>query len=373
MSFNKMESQMKIFLQYPWKFPDSPYYKYLTEYPPKGTTYINVKRGKLGVITSKRKFVVANKLKQATRQSASKLHLSIPNAHLTLTKQEYDLIHCAHCLSLNKKPWVADFEAAWQFWIGKSNRLSIESIKRILLSKYCKKIMPWTYATKKQILKFFPNRKIEEKIEAVYPAVPLPKIKKRVKKDFLGLLFIGRYFYGKGGLITLEVFHRLLREYDNLKCFFISPVPKEIKANYLHKNLIFYELIPQEKLFKKIYPLCDIFVCPGFSDSFGFNFLEAMSFGLPVITVDGFARKEIIENGKTGFIVKKGEKIEVTKIGKNEKEIIHSLIKKVEKLIENPTLRKKISQNCIKEIKKGKFSIKRRNKKLKKIYEEALK
>jgi len=232
--------------------------------------------------------------------------------------------------------------------------------------------MPWTYATKKQILKFFPDKKIEEKIEVVYPAVPLPKVKKK-KKNFIGILFVGRYFYRKGGLITLEVFRRLLKEYDNIKCFFISPVPDKIKAEYMHENLIFYDLIPQKELFNKIYPLCDIFVCPGFSDSFGFNFLEAMSFGLPIITVDGFAREEIIENEKTGFIIKKIRKIDITKIGKNERGIISYMIKKVEELIENQTLREKMSKECIKLIKKGKFSIKRRNKKLKKIYEEALK
>ncbi len=35
---------MKIYLQYPWRFPDSPYYKYLIDNPPEGIEYINVKK-----------------------------------------------------------------------------------------------------------------------------------------------------------------------------------------------------------------------------------------------------------------------------------------------------------------------------------------
>jgi len=48
-------------------------------------------------------------------------------------------------------------------------------------------------------------------------------------------------------------------------------------------------------------------VYPGYSDSFGFAFLEAMAFGLPIVTVDGFARREIVEDGKNGFVIERPE------------------------------------------------------------------
>ena len=53
----------------------------------------------------------------------------------------------------------------------------------------------------------------------------------------------------------------------------------------------------------KMYEKTDIFVYPGYTDTFGFSILEAMSFGIPIVTLDGFARKEIVEDGKTGFLV----------------------------------------------------------------------
>jgi len=58
---------------------------------------------------------------------------------------------------------------------------------------------------------------------------------------------------------------------------------------------------------------------------------------------------------------------------KDRNQLIQNIIKKTLLVIENKRLRKKLSQNCIKIIKDGKFSIKERNKKLRRIYEEALK
>ena len=37
---------MKVHLQYPWRFSDSPYYKYLITDPPQGIEYLNAHQGK---------------------------------------------------------------------------------------------------------------------------------------------------------------------------------------------------------------------------------------------------------------------------------------------------------------------------------------
>ena len=114
-------------------------------------------------------------------------------------------------------------------------------------------------------------------------------------------------------------------------------------------------------------------VYPGYTDSFGFAYLESMSFGIPIVTVDGWSRKEIISEGKTGFVIERPKKMAWDKIEKEEREIVQEIINKTSLLIENKKLRETMSKNCIKEIKEGKFSIKKRNKELKKIYGEALK
>ena len=54
---------------------------------------------------------------------------------------------------------------------------------------------------------------------------------------------------------------------------------------------------------QKIYPISDIFLYPTLFDSFGMVLLEAMSFGMPVITLHDFSTSEIIDNEKDGFVV----------------------------------------------------------------------
>lgn len=359
---------ISIYLQYPWKFPDSPYYTYLIKSPPSEIEYLNISKEK-GVITDAKKFKEQTRLKLRIRKYANLLRLPIPNAHLTRTKESHDLIHCAHCLSLNHKPWVADIESVWSMWVGGRNtNLGRYFVKKILSSKNCKKIMPWTNKTKKDILEIFPE--LEKKIEVVYPAVPLLMSKKKSKKR-VTLLYASRHFHLKGGLLTLEVFSKLKERYgDKVNLIFISDVPNEIKIKYPQIKIL--GLVPSEKL-REYYQKSDIFFYPSFVDTFGFAILEAMSHGLPIISIENDEiRKELITEGKTGLMVK-------TKLKYDEQDnqkfnaLVSDLVKKASLLIEDKKLLEKMSKACIEEIKNGKFSIKERNKKLKRIYEEAIK
>lgn len=365
----KTPKPIRVYLQYPWKFPDSPYYKSLVDNPPEGIEYLNIEKQK-GVIINKKKFLFSNKLKRIIRDVFSSLKISIPNSHLS-PRGDYDLIHCAHCLSKNlNESWVADFESKWQIYVGDKTEKAKKKVRKILQRENCKKILAWTEETKKEIVNNFPE--IKSKIEVVYPAIPIKKIIKK-NEGKINLIFSGRYFYWKGGLHALETIDRLTKKYKNVYGIVNSEIPEEIKKNYLsNKKIKFYELIPQEKLFG-LYHESDIMVYPGYSDTFGFGFLEAMSFGIPVITVDGFARKELIEEGKTGFVIEKNFELNEKTIKEIEEKIIIKIEEKTSILIENKKLRDKMSQKCIQEIESGKFSIKERNKKLKRIYEEMLK
>ncbi len=366
------DKKIKVYLQYPWKFPDSPYYKYLIDSPPNNVKFLNINKQK-GVITNKNFFLFSTFLKKIIRGTIKKLNLSIINTHKTNFNENYDLIHCAHCLSKNKNmPWIADFEGVWQMFVsGEKTKQSINKARNILINKNCKKIIAWTERTKEEFKKYFPE--IYHKLEVVYPAVPIPKFIKN-KNDKVVLIFIGRYFHGKGGLDTLKVFNSLTQKYSNIECLFVSETPKKIIEKYSsNKRIKFFELMPQERLLKEIYANADILVYPGYSDTFGFALIEAMSFGIPVVSVQGMAREEIIEDGKTGFIIPRLKNNSILNHNLFEKrKIIENLINKTSLLIEDSKLRKKMSINCKEIIETGKFSIKKRNEKLQSIYEEVI-
>lgn len=348
---------MKVYIQYPWAISDSQYYKSLVESPPESVEYINTQKDQ-GMITNPTKFTILKFFKKYIRRIIEKINLPIPNAHKTRTKEDYNLLHCAHCLSLNKTNWVADFESCWQMWIsGRDTKKGCERVLKILMKDNCKKVLAWTNDAKQEIASKFPE--IKDKIEVVSFAMYPPKFKK-IKHKGINLLFVGRYFYEKGGLHTLKVFDKLTKKYENVKCLFVSQTPKEILEKYSsNKKIKFYNLMPHQRLMEEIFPKSDILVYPGYSDTFGFIFIEAMSFRIPIVTVDGFARKEIVGEGKTGFVIDKGNSV-------------RGMIEKTSKLIENKKLRERMSRNCIKTVTDGRFSIKERNEKMKKIYEEAL-
>jgi len=93
-----------------------------------------------------------------------------------------------------------------------------------------------------------------------------------------------------------------------------------------------------------------------------------------IITVDGVSRKEIV-TAKNGIVVKKPniqwDNLHPYIHSRNKH--INELVCATEKLIKMGYFRYTLSQNNLLEIKEGKFSSKRRNEQLNKIYNDALK
>jgi len=366
-----MMGLIKIFLQSPWRYTDSPYYKYLRKFTLKEIEYVNA--GGFKLIQSKNKLKFNNWAKQMLKRLIGKFYPSMPNAHYTRTNEEYDLIHCAHCISKNKSPWVCDMEFVGQFWVSSlyKNSSSKKNVLKYIMSPYCKKILAWTEWTKRGILKELPE--VANKLEVLYPAVPLQKVGKRSYSK-INLLFVGRNFELKGGMIALDIFDKLTKKYDNVSATIVSDVHGGIIKKYgSNKKIEFYGLMSHEKLFEEIYPNADIFVYPTFSDTFGFAILEAQSFGLPVVamkTMSTHTLQETISEGKTGFVVEN-----VSFDGSDfivSEEVISRIKEKIEELIVDKKKLRNMSKNCVREIRSGKFSIKKRNEKLKRVYREAI-
>jgi len=147
--------------------------------------------------------------------------------------------------------------------------------------------------------------------------------------------------------------------------------------------------MPWEQL-EQEFKTADVFLFPSHSTP-GLAILDAMSYELPVITTDLWANAEMIEDGKTGYIIKKSAKIQyytgdfipnwshypTSKFMKTIKktidpEVVKQLVEKTSTLIEDEELRRLMGKAGRKEIETGKFSLIERNKKLARIFGEAL-
>lgn len=365
--------KIQVYLQYPWMFPDSSYYKNILDYPPIGVNYVNYKKNskKYEVIGSGKKFESMRVLKNKLRKILRILHF--PNLTMTHSKN-FDLIHCAHCINLNSKPWVVDTEVYDRLASAggdvANKGIGKWIIRKRLEDRNCKKIIAWSEDCRRTFENAFPeNRKILDKIKILPFAIPEIKFNKIPHKN-IRILFVARWFDAKGGRQTLEVFDRLSKIHKNAEFIFICPIPEEFKKKYSKNDKIkIMDLMPQEKLFKEIYPSSDIFFYPGFGDSYGFAVPEALSYGLPVVTTDTFAKKELVSEGKTGFLINMPENW--TGYEDMNESFIKSFVDKTSLIIKNQKLRTQMSKNAISEAKE-KFSIENRNERLRKIYEECL-
>jgi len=364
-----MKMKTKVYIQYPWRVSDSQYYKSMIDNAPKNIEYI-FENKPTGIITNRTKLILFNSLKRSIRNPLEKTELPILNIKKTVTDKEYDIIHNAHCLSKNNSPWVADFESLWQMWVsGRDTSLGKRRVLEVLKKDSCKRIIAWTEYTKERIGNKFPE--IKDKIVVVPYGMEKPEFKK-IESKKIRLLFIARYFYEKGGMHTIEVMDRITKLCDNVEARIISEVPKKVIKEYSkNKKIKISGLLPHKEIMKDIYPNSDIMIYPGYSDTFGFALVESLAFGIPVITVDGHSRKDIIENNKTGFIIERSDESNWYPKGEEVKRIIEELERKTMKLIKNKKLRNKMSEQAIKTVENGKFSIKKRNKILSGVYNEA--
>src|SRR3989344_6792869 len=154
------------------------------------------------------------------------------------------------------------------------------------------------------------------------------------------LVSVGRLVPWKGFSFLIE----LMKNLPEWKLIIIGSGPQEgelkAKSYKLKANVEFTGAIPREKVLDYL-GQAELFVLNTTFESFSFQVVEAMMFGLPVITTNIGNLSEIIENGVDGLLV----------VPDNSDQFLNA----VEKLDKDEDLRKNISEMA--KIKAKRFSI----------------
>lgn len=100
----------------------------------------------------------------------------------------------------------------------------------------------------------------------------------------------------------------------------------EIKPRVRKLGFLTHEII------KAYYRKCDIFVAPSIYESFGLVFIEAMSYGKPVVAFDVAGTGEIIKDKHTGLLVRVGD--------------VRGLVQAMVYLLNNRNFRNEMAGNC---------------------------
>ncbi len=110
-------------------------------------------------------------------------------------------------------------------------------------------------------------------------------------------VFVGRAERRKG---TIELRSALLNLLGNgrhpFHFHFVGPVPEEEKIS--DSSITYYGLIRDEKRIKEILKICDVMVCPSYSEGMPTVIMEAMASGLALIATDvGAVNEQVSNNG----------------------------------------------------------------------------
>ncbi len=305
------------------------------------------------------------------------------------------LTYAHHHLVFRPEPWVVEAEYA-HLLLGPSPKYLNTFhgvLEKALASPHCRKIRCWSEVGRRTFLSGLDCEKFQHKIEMVHLAVPPRSFIKGPGSEKIKILFVGSpnlkgQFYVKGGLEALETFALLRRRYANLQMVVRSDIPSNVKSRYEGmENLIILDKVVTRETMEQEYRSADIFLLPCHSTP-PFTLMDAMSYELPIVTLNAWANGEYVQDGKNGLLVEPSSKVPyyyhntphpsfgtlgfLKALQRPDLEVVGSLVKKVSLLIENAELRKRLGQAGRREVECGKFSIATRNENLKRLFDEAI-
>ena len=179
-------------------------------------------------------------------------------------------------------------------------------------------------STKKEIIETFNYP--SEKITVAYPGIDNRFQPKTVKHKQFTIMFVGGLKPRKNPEFLLRVLERLNQPQVKLIFAGVGPLASKLK----HSQVEITGYIP-EKDKAGLYHQADVVVLPSIKEGFGMTLAEAGASGLPVIGNNHSSISEIIQDGKTGFLVKPND--------------VNDWVDKLLQLIKSPQFCHQLGQN----------------------------
>ena len=127
--------------------------------------------------------------------------------------------------------------------------------------------------------------------------------------DSKTIIFVGRLHERKGIDKLLESFSEVVTKEPEAVLKIVGSGEDEVRLKRMakqlklpKKNVQFLGFVP-EKALPEVYSSSSIFVLPSYYEGFGIVLIEAMSAGLPLVSVRTGGATEVIEDGKNGYLV----------------------------------------------------------------------
>jgi glycosyltransferase involved in cell wall biosynthesis len=305
------------------------------------------------------------------------------------------LTFAANHVVFREEPWVVEFGRVWD---TVSYNLAIFRMCRPILERAfrrpeCRKVLCWTEFSKKTAASALDCRDFEDKLDVIPRAVHRKSFVKPTSGGRVRLLFVGSanqagLFERRGGKEVIESFDILVRRYKELELVIRSEIPQSTRRHYSSQLAnprirVIDQPLPWKEV-EELYLSSDIFYFPCHYESWQI-ILEAMSYELPVVAIDWEGVPELVEPGRTGFLIKESDRVPQLDgylpvpptpaywkaLQETDPRVVSDLVEKVSILIEDERLRRSMGRAGRCEVEQGKFSIEHRNEKLRQVFDEA--
>jgi glycosyltransferase involved in cell wall biosynthesis len=306
-----------------------------------------------------------------------------------------DMLYSVTHINSYRNAWILDMMTELPSLLAGSERQSAIMrgyMRNILLTPNCKGVICWVKAGASAFVDFL-GTEMSDKVHVVYWGKNSRKREPKVEKRRLTLLFINsaninteKHFFEKGGMSVVYSFLKLKPKYPNLNLIIRSGMPSRLhgQLNNIPGIRATNTILPANEL-DRIWSDADIFVLPNFVNTPASALLDAMSYGLPIVTTDIWANPELVEEGKSGFLVHPQmadkyvvgntmhmESIDFLKaIYSKDEKFTDSLADAISTLVEDESLRRRMGEYNYRLVVNGKFSVKERNSRLKRVLDAA--
>jgi glycosyltransferase involved in cell wall biosynthesis len=164
-----------------------------------------------------------------------------------------------------------------------------------LLFQYAHTLLPWSQGVRDSLIREYAID--PRKIEVLPPSMRDPGCPEHRQNERFRLLFIGGDFRRKGGEQLLEAWRSRLRSEADLHVVTRVPMASE-PGLHIHRGVE----AGSEK-WVELWSSSDLFVFPSNLETFGIVLLEALAFGVPVLSARTGAAEDIIEPGRNGMLL----------------------------------------------------------------------
>jgi len=382
-------NERKLILEPAWKLPLV--YKELQADPPAGYNFLT--DNKSNIYNNLARYDFSYQLQGAVGKLLPlQLLLSLSKSRKKTNHLTYSITHVV----ADKRDWILDMMTELpSLLVGGERKTALMKryLRRLLLAQNCKGVICWVRVGANALTDSL-GAELSDKVHIVHWGKKSRKRSPKAEKGKLTLLFINsanintrKHFFEKGGISVVYSFLKLKQRYPNLNLIIRSGMPSKLHSqlNSISGIRAINTILPSNEL-DRIWSDADIFVLPNFVNTPASALLDAMSYGLPIVTTDIWANPELVEDGKGGLLVHSQmadkyvegntmhmESIDFLKaIYSKDEKFTDSLADAISTLVEDESLRRRMGEYNYRLVANGKFSVGERNSRLKRVLDAAL-